>query len=82
MTEKENNDIEAKASYKLEDVLKVADDVLNLYREKKYNFGAFIHGLIFLDEYLQFNYNIPQQQIADIRRGCRRYIEELEKIKK
>jgi len=78
---KKINEVESKAPYKIEDALKVADDIFNLSKEKKYNFGAFVHGLIFADEYLQFNYKIPPQQIADIRRGCRRYFKEIENAK-
>lgn len=82
MVQKSKTDeAKTKAPYKLEDALKVADDIFNLSREKKYNFGAFVHGLIFANEYLQFNYKIPPQQIADIRRGCRKYFQEIENIK-
>ncbi len=79
--EKKADKVEGKAPYRIEDALKIADDILNLSREKKYNFGAFVHGLIFADEYLQFSYKIPPQQIADIRRGCRRYFKEIENAK-
>ena len=62
------------APYTLEDAMKITDDLFKLSQEKKYNVGAFTHGLIFALEYLQQAYNIPQQQLADIRRDCRKYV--------
>jgi len=79
---KKTDDVKGKAPYTIEEALKVADDIFNLSKDNKYNFGAFIHGLIFANEYLQFNYKIPPQQIADIRRGCRKYFKEIENVKK
>jgi len=78
---RKTDDVKGKAPYTIEDALKVADDIFNLNREKKYDFGAFAHGLIFASEYLQFSYKIPPQQIADIRRGCRKYFKEIENVK-
>lgn len=68
-------------SYKIEDALKIADEIMKIGQEKKYNLGAFIHGMIFALEYAQFSYNIPQQQIAGIKRDCRKYFNEIENIK-
>ena len=62
--------------YKIEDVTKITDDIFKLSKEKKYNIGAFVHGLIFALEYIQFSYKIPQQQIANIKRDCRRHFKE------
>jgi hypothetical protein len=69
-------------SYTIEDALKVADDVFKLSKNNKYNSGAFIHGLVFALEYVQLNYRIPPQQLADIRRGCRKYFKESENLQK
>jgi len=68
--------------YKIEDAMKITDEIFKLSKEKEYNVGAFVHGLIFALEYTQFSYNIPQQQIAGIKRDCRRYFKEMDNIKK
>lgn len=68
--------------YKIEDAMKITDEIFKLSKEKEYNVGAFVHGLIFTLEYTQFSYNIPQQQIAGIKRDCRRYFKEMDNIKK
>ena len=68
--------------YKVEDAMKITDEIFKLSKEKEYNVGAFVHGLIFALEYTQFSYNIPQQQIAGIKRDCRRYFKEMDNIKK
>jgi hypothetical protein len=68
--------------YKIEDAMKITDEIFKLSKEKKYNVGAFVHGLIFALEYAQFSYDIPQQQIAVIKRDCRRYFKEMDNIKK
>ncbi|UCF12485.1 MAG: hypothetical protein JSW06_10695 [Thermoplasmatales archaeon] len=68
--------------YKIEDAMKITDEIFKLSKEKEYNVGAFVHGLIFALEYAQFSYKIPQQQIAVIKRDCRRYFKEMDNIKK
>jgi len=60
--------------YTIEDAMKITDDLFKLSKEKNYNVGAFIHGLVFTLEYAQHAYNIPQQQLAGIKRDCRRYV--------
>ena len=72
----------AKTSYSIEDAIKIADDILKMGKDKKYNIGAFIHGLIFAQEYSQQVYQIPQQQIAMIKRNCRKYFREINLGKK
>ncbi len=67
----------AKNSYTIEDAIKIADDIFKMSKDKKYNIGAFIHGLIFAQEYSQQIYQIPQQQIAMIKRDCRKYFKEI-----
>jgi hypothetical protein len=62
--------------YTIEDAMKITEDIFNLNKEKKYNPGAFIHGLIFALEATQQSYKIPQQQLANIKRGCRKYFRE------
>jgi hypothetical protein len=63
-------------TYTIEEAMNITNDIFNLNKEKEYNPGAFIHGLIFALEALQQSYNIPQKQLAEIKRGCRRYFKE------
>ena len=82
MTEKKkephhHDDKTASSSYTMSDVLKITDDLFQLSKEKKYHPGAFIHGLIFSLEFAQQSYHIPQQQLAEIKRDCRRYVDEI-----
>ena len=80
----DNNKQTSKASstpYTVEDAIKVADEIFKLSKEKKYNLGAFIHGLVFALEYAQHSFKIPQQQVAIIKRDCRKYFKAIE-IKK
>ena len=79
---KKNIKQDKSSSYTVGDALKIADDIFNLSKEKKYNLGAFVHGLIFALEYAQFSYKIPQQQMATIKRDCRKYFKDIENIKK
>jgi len=65
-------------SYKIDDALKIADEIMKLGKEKEYNLGAFVHGMVFALEYAQFSYKIPQQQIAGIKRDCHKYFKEIE----
>jgi len=69
-------------SYTIEDAIKVADDIFKLSKEKKYNLGAFMHGLIFALEYAENSYKIPQQQLALIKRECRKYFKEIDDFNK
>lgn len=62
--------------YSIEDALKITDDIFKMSKDKKYNVGAFVHGLIFALEYVQVSYKVPQQQIANIKRDCRKYFKE------
>jgi hypothetical protein len=79
--EKSKNTTES-TSYTLEDAIKVADDIFKMSKDKKYNLGAFIHGLVFALEYAEHSYKIPQQQLAMIRRECHNYFREIESINK
>jgi len=63
--------------YTLGDAMKITDEVFKLSKENNYHPGAFIHGLIFALEYAQVSYNVPQQQMATIKRDCRKYIKEI-----
>jgi len=78
---KENPDKKS-TSYTVEDALKIADELFKISKEKEYNFGAFIHGMIFALEYSQHVYKIPQQQIAKIKRDCRKYFNEIDTLNK
>jgi len=64
-------------SYTVEDAIKVADEIMKLGKDKKYNLGAFIHGLIFAQEYAIYSYKVPQQQIAMIKRDFRKYFKNI-----
>lgn len=70
------------APYSIQDALQITDEIFKLSKDKDYNVGAFVHGLIFALEYAQFSYNIPQQQIAGIKRDCRQYFKNIESVKK
>ncbi len=65
------------SSYTMKEVFKITDDFFTLSKEKKYPVGAFVHGLIFALEFAQRTYNIPPQQLAEIKRDCRRYVDEI-----
>ena len=67
--------------YTIEDAIKVADEIFKLSKDKNYKLGSFIHGLIFALEYAQHTFKIPQQQVAIIKRDCRKYFKAIE-IKK
>ena len=78
MSNKKNNiSTKTNNTYKIEDAMKITDEIFKLNKENKYNPGAFVHGLIFALEFTQQTYKIPQQQIAQIKRGCRKYYNQL-----
>ena len=83
MTEKENETSKNKtskspgSSYTMNEVFKITDDLFQLSKEKEYPLGAFVHGLIFALEFAQQSYRIPPQQLAEIKRDCRRYVDEI-----
>jgi hypothetical protein len=66
-----------KSSYAMPEVFKITDDLFQLSKDKQYPLGAFVHGLIFALEFAQQSYRIPPQQLAEIKRDCRRYIDEI-----
>ena len=71
---------EGSTGYTVGDAIKVADDIFKLSKDKEYNLGAFIHGMIFALEYAQHSYKIPQQQMALIKRDCRKYFKDINNI--
>jgi hypothetical protein len=82
MTVKEHNkEAEKKTktsgSYTMTEVFKITDDLFQLSKEKEYPLGAFVHGLIFALEFATHSYRIPPQQLAEIKRDCRRYVDEI-----
>ena len=79
---KPEKEASSSSAYTIKDALNVADDVFKLNKEKEYNLGAFIHGLVFALEYAQYSYKIPPQQIANIKRDCRKYFKEIDNVKK
>lgn len=66
-----------RSSYTMNEVFKITDDLFALSKEREYPLGAFVHGLIFALEFAQQSYHIPPQQLAEIKRDCRRYVEEI-----
>ncbi|HUS99267.1 MAG TPA: hypothetical protein VMY59_03010 [Candidatus Thermoplasmatota archaeon] len=64
-------------SYTINEVFKITDDLFTLSKEREYPLGAFVHGLIFALEFAQQSYKIPPQQLAEIKRDCRRYVDEI-----
>ena len=72
----------SKTSYSIEDAMNVADEIFKLSKEKDYNVGAFVHGLIFAEEYALRAFKIPQQQLAMIKRDCRKYFKQVNDAKK
>ncbi len=66
-----------KSSYTMHEVIKITDDLFALSKEREYPLGAFIHGLIFALEFAQQSYHIPPQHLAEIKRDCRRYVDEI-----
>ena len=79
---KKVNEKRKSAPYTIENAMKITDDIFSLSKEKNYDLGAFVHGLVFALEYAQFSYKIPQQQIATIKRDCRRYFSAVSETKK
>jgi len=83
MIEKENETLKNKtskspgSSYNMNEVFKITDDLFQLSKEKEYPLGAFVHGLVFALEFAQQSYHIPPQQLAEIKRDCRRYVDEI-----
>ena len=79
---KKMNQSKGSLPYTIEDAMKITDEIFKLSKDNEYNVGAFIHGLVIALEYAQLSYKIPQQQIASIKRDCRRYFKEIGTIKK
>jgi hypothetical protein len=69
-----------KSSYTISEVFNVSDDFFQLLKDKQYPLGAFVHGLIFALELAQQSYHIPPQQLAEIKRDCRRYVDEIVRL--
>jgi hypothetical protein len=65
------------SSYTMNEVFKITDDLFTLSKEREYSLGAFIHGLIFALEFASQSYRIPPQQLAEIKRDCRHYVDEI-----
>ena len=69
-----------KSSYSISEVFKISDDFFELLKDKQYPLGAFVHGLILAVELAQQSYHIPPQQLAEIKRDCRRYVDEIVRL--
>lgn len=78
-TEPQTNDTSKtpRTSYTMNEVFKITDDLFTLSKEREYPLGAFVHGLIFALEFASQSYHIPPQQLAEIKRDCRRYVDEI-----
>ncbi len=63
--------------YTFEDAMKITDDIFHMQKEKQYHPGAFIHALVITLEATQQSYQIPPQQMAEVKRSARRYIQEI-----
>ena len=74
---RKTNEKRESAPYTMADAMKITDEVFKLSKENNYHPGAFVHGLIFALEYAQVSYNIPQQQLATIKRDCRKYVKDI-----
>lgn len=68
-----------KKPYTFEDAMKIADDIFSLQKKEEYHPGAFVHGLIFALEATQQSYQIPPQQLAEVKRSVRKYIQHVNK---
>jgi hypothetical protein len=79
-TPKDDSLRKQKTSYTMSEVFKITDDLFTLSREKEYPTAAFVHGLIFALEFAQQSYHIPAQQLAEIKRDCRRYVDEIVRV--
>jgi len=66
-----------RTAYTMNEVFKITDDLFTLSKEREYPLSAFVHGLIFALEFAQQTYHIPPQQLAEIKRDCRRYVDEI-----
>lgn len=73
---KETQDSKQK-TYTFEDAMTVADDIFSLQKDNEYHPGAFVHGLIFALEATQQSYQIPPQQLAEVKRSVRKYIQQV-----
>ena len=83
MPEKEKQPPQQKPiTYTIRDVMAITDELFKLQKEKQYHLGPFVHGLIFALEVAQQSYQIPPQQLAEIKRDCRRTVQELSAIEK
>lgn len=69
------------SSYTMTEIFNITDDLFQLSKDKQYPLGAFIHGLIFALEFAQQSYHIPLQKLAEIKRDCRKYVDEIVKVK-
>jgi len=71
----------SESSYTMTEIFKITDDLFQLFKDKEYPLGAFIHGLIFTLELTQKSYNIPPQKLAEIKRDCRKYVDEIIRVR-
>lgn len=77
MPETTKDDQQSKV-YTFEDAMNVADDIFKLMKDNEYHPGAFVHGLVFALEATQQSYKIPPKQIAEVKRGARKYLQDVQ----
>jgi hypothetical protein len=77
---KKSSEETPQSSYTMNEVFKITDDLFALSKEREYPLGAFVHGLIFALEFASQSYHIPPQQLAEIKRDCRRYVDEIVRL--
>jgi hypothetical protein len=80
MAQKKQTEEKKATAYTFEDAMKIADDIFALQKENEYNPGAFVHGLIVALEATQQSYDIPPKKIAEVKRGVRKYIQQVSAI--
>ena len=61
----------------MQDVVNISNEIFDFVKERDYELSPLIHSLIFMLEAVTQSYNVPNQQIARIRRVCRKYITEM-----
>ncbi len=80
MIQKTESKDKTQPPYTFEDAVNIADDIFHMQKEKHYHPGAFIHALILTLEATQHSYQIPPQQMAEVKRSARRYIQDINKM--
>jgi 5-bromo-4-chloroindolyl phosphate hydrolysis protein len=62
--------------YQIDDVLNISQEIFSICKQNNYDLESFMYALLFCVEALQLSYTIPQQELAEIKRKCRKYLKE------